>query len=176
MSLNEKLDTIRELIAQRDEIDRQLESIIGGSLETLPLPKQTSTQPKERGQRRQVSTGKRRGVGFEERTVKILELAAKGVKPQVIADKLGCSKQTVYNTITRKGGGMSTIRKGAPAPAATPAPDTKPLGVDQYDQLRAAMYDRDFSSAKYALTHRLSPREVNAAIRSSSYDDYIDNR
>jgi hypothetical protein len=38
------------------------------------------------------------------------------------------------------------------------------------------MHDRGFSSAEYALSRKLSPREVNAAIKSTDYDDYLDNR
>ncbi len=56
------------------------------------------------------------------------------------------------------------------------AAKTKPLTGDEYDEVRDAMHDRDFSSAEYALSHKLPPREVNAAVRSTDYDDYLDNR
>ena len=38
------------------------------------------------------------------------------------------------------------------------------------------MDDREFMSAKYSLTHKLPPREVNAAIRSTDYEDYLASR
>jgi hypothetical protein len=38
------------------------------------------------------------------------------------------------------------------------------------------MHKREFQSARYSLVNKLPPKEVNAAIRSTDYDDYIDNR
>lgn len=52
----------------------------------------------------------------------------------------------------------------------------EPLTREQYDQVRGAMFNRDFSSASFALSHKMSPAEVNAAIRSSDYQDYQDSR
>lgn len=34
-------------------------------------------------------------------------------------------------------------------------------------------WDKDFMSAEYALSQKLSPSEVNSAIRSSDYEDYL---
>lgn len=48
-----------------------------------------------------------------------------------------------------------------------------PLALAEYSELREAMHDREFQSAQYALTKRLPPREVNTAVRSSSYEDYL---
>jgi hypothetical protein len=66
-------------------------------------------------------------------------------------------------------------------PNNTPEPTastkaSEPLFESEYDELREAMLDREFQSAKYALVHKLSPREVNAAVRSADYADYLDDR
>ena len=54
--------------------------------------------------------------------------------------------------------------------------DPKALTEEQYDDLRDAMHDREFQSARYSLVNKLPPKEVNAAIRSSDYDAYVDSR
>lgn len=51
-----------------------------------------------------------------------------------------------------------------------------PLTQEQYDTLREAMHDREFMSAKYALINKLSPAEVNAAVLSVSYENYLITR
>jgi hypothetical protein len=38
------------------------------------------------------------------------------------------------------------------------------------------MHDRDFISGEYALSNNLSLKEVNAAVRSTDYRNYIDIR
>lgn len=40
---------------------------------------------------------------------------------------------------------------------------------------RRAAASLEFRSM-YALTHRLSPREVNIAVRSADYEDYLNDR
>ncbi|MBX3498090.1 MAG: hypothetical protein KF889_01500 [Alphaproteobacteria bacterium] len=55
---------------------------------------------------------------------------------------------------------------------ASKAP-TQPLTPEEYGELRTAMDDREFQSAQYALTKKLHPREVNTAVRSTSYEDYL---
>ncbi|AVT83641.1 hypothetical protein RPYSC3_47810 [Rhodopseudomonas palustris] len=47
------------------------------------------------------------------------------------------------------------------------------MSEDQYNDLRDAMMDREFQSAAYSLTNDLHPREVNSAVRSTSYEDYL---
>lgn len=51
--------------------------------------------------------------------------------------------------------------------------NARPLSTEEYEELRSAMLDREFQSAPYALTHKLSPKEVNRAVKSVDYDDYI---
>ena len=67
-----------------------------------------------------------------------------------------------------------TKKDGSAAPT-DPTPSAA-LGPDRYEAIREAMNDREFQSAEYALVHKLSPREVNAAVRSADYTDYLDNR
>lgn len=50
------------------------------------------------------------------------------------------------------------------------------IGPDRFKAIRDAMHGRDFSSAAYALTNKLSPKEVNAAVRSTDYTNYLDIR
>jgi hypothetical protein len=57
-----------------------------------------------------------------------------------------------------------------------PSAPREPLSIEQYDDIRAAMHDREFQSGKYSLSHKLSPKEVNAAVRSSTYQNYLDSR
>ena len=64
-------------------------------------------------------------------------------------------------------------RNVAPMP---PRAELEPLDEAQYDELRYAMHDREFQSAQYSLTHKLPPREVNAAIKSKDYEGYLDGR
>jgi hypothetical protein len=86
--------------------------------------------------------------------------------------KSACGKcgKTGHNakTCLNQGGGTitETTREGAKS-AMTP---------DQYDALRTAMHGRRFSSAEYALSKKIPPREVYAAIRSADYDDYLETR
>ena len=36
MTLNEKIERVRELLAQRDEVERELTELLGGGLPTRP--------------------------------------------------------------------------------------------------------------------------------------------
>lgn len=56
------------------------------------------------------------------------------------------------------------------------APRSVAFNVDRYEAVREAMQDHDFQSAKYALTNRLSPKEVNATVRSTDYENYLEIR
>ncbi len=51
----------------------------------------------------------------------------------------------------------------------------KPLSEEEYNDLKTAMQDKEFQSGRYALTHRLSPREINKAVPSADYQTYIDD-
>lgn len=50
------------------------------------------------------------------------------------------------------------------------------IGPDRYNMIREAMHDKEFQSARYALVNKLSPAEVNAAVRSKDYSEYLDIR
>ena len=54
--------------------------------------------------------------------------------------------------------------------------EIEPITKDQYAGLRSAMHDRDFQSGQYASENRVPLAEVNAAVRSRSYDDYLATR
>ena len=55
-------------------------------------------------------------------------------------------------------------------------PSKAALGPDRYKAIREAMRDKEFQSARYALVNKVSPKEVNAAVRSKDYDDYLEIR
>lgn len=50
---------------------------------------------------------------------------------------------------------------------------TGAIGREQYDAIRTAMHDRDFSSASYSLTRKVPAREVNTAVSSTDYKNYL---
>ncbi len=142
MTLENKIERTRELLAQRDEIDRELGELLGGSHEA---PRETRKE-----------------------TLKTTKKNAGGRKPGSVHLCSGCGKP---------GHSIRTCPKARGQHPDNPKPEpTTELTEDQYDELRDAMHDRDFMSAKYALTHKLSPREVNAAIRSTDYEDYLESR
>src|SRR3989344_1954319 len=62
------------------------------------------------------------------------------------------------------------------ASSPTPRPHNEAFGPDRYKAIRAAMHDREFQSARYSLVNKLLPREVNTAVRSKDYTDYLDIR
>lgn len=51
-------------------------------------------------------------------------------------------------------------------------PKAKPLSLEQFSKVREAMHDKDFQSARFALTNKMSPAEVNKAVRSASFEEY----
>jgi len=59
------------------------------------------------------------------------------------------------------------------------APEKKATGErtlmerSDYDALRAAMQDKEFQSAQYALVHKIAPTEVNRAVVSRDYEEYV---
>lgn len=57
-----------------------------------------------------------------------------------------------------------------------PEKKREPLTPEQYAEIRSEMQDKEFQSMRYAMTHKMSPAEVNHAIKSSSYEHYLDIR
>lgn len=49
----------------------------------------------------------------------------------------------------------------------------EPLSKEQYNQVRQAMRLDDFMSAEFASANDMPTREVNSAIRSDNYEDYL---
>lgn len=91
-------------------------------------------------------------------------------------------KDTGKRTVTCKNcGGSGHIAKTCPNGAGRQivppaAATTLAITEEAYDEIREAMHDREFQSARYALTNSISPREVNAAVRSTSYKNYLEIR
>ena len=54
--------------------------------------------------------------------------------------------------------------------------NSEEFGPGQYEKIRVAMHDKEFQSARYALINKLSPREVNFAVRSKDYGEYRELR
>lgn len=53
-------------------------------------------------------------------------------------------------------------------------PEKRELEESEYDAIRSAMHGRNFSSQQYALVNKLPPKEVNMAVASTDYEDYIE--
>ncbi len=151
MTLEIKIERVRELLAQRDEIGRELGEILGGNLAAPPAPRRETPKPEK----------------------KATPTKASG---RPVAHTRGTPKPCYGSTGARH---FKTCKLNG-KPSTNNADATSSVGKDltqeQYDELRDAMHDREFMSAKYALTHELSPREVNAAIRSTDYEDYLESR
>lgn len=99
---------------------------------------------------------------------KVAELRNQGATVGEIAKKLGLGTATVsyhFTNLKKEEGGISTPRAAS-----------EPLTAEQYADLRSAMHDKEFQSASYSLTKKLRPAEVNNAVRSSGYRDYLESR
>lgn len=83
-------------------------------------------------------------------------------------------KAEVQKVVSRGAGNY--LARGESSDEAAGAAVAEPLTREEYDQLRDAMYDREFQSAQYSLVNKLPPREINAAIKSEDYAGYIANR
>lgn len=82
-----------------------------------------------------------------------------------------------FKTCSKYGQRKETIPSFAGSDDSPEAPSPiEPLTSEQYGAIRSAMNDREFMSAKYALVNKLRPTEVNHAVRSSSYEHYLDIR
>jgi DNA-binding CsgD family transcriptional regulator len=189
MSLEEKLGQIRTLLAQRDRIDEQLEAIIGHygakppADNTDAIAKKLNREalaghmPKATGRKDENDTPNknRYSGGDARRNEEIMQALLKGKKPREVAKQFKVSVPTVYNIKARSKTVHAQAQRATREAQAEPEvrPVSKELSTDQYDALRRVMFDRHFSSAEYALTVKLSPREVNTAIRSADYDDYL---
>jgi hypothetical protein len=111
MSLEAKLNEIRSLLAQRDEIDRQLEGIIGnyGSRPTESEQQTVSAHadiPKtkpghERKNKKGVPNKNRYDGDDARRNEGILAALANGEKPRHVAKQFGVQPSTVYNIKAR---------------------------------------------------------------------------
>ena len=48
------------------------------------------------------------------------------------------------------------------------------LSEDEFADVKIAQLDREFMSGPYALSHKISPKEVNLAVMNPSYAAYIE--
>jgi Zinc knuckle len=58
----------------------------------------------------------------------------------------------------------------------TSVPREEPMTEAQYDKLRDDMFNKGFSTLIYSTANKIRPREINVAIRSTDYDDYLASR
>ncbi|HEY5067502.1 MAG TPA: hypothetical protein VIJ04_22085 [Xanthobacteraceae bacterium] len=47
---------------------------------------------------------------------------------------------------------------------------------DQYMELQDAKFDKHFSTLTYATAQKIRPAEINAVIKSTDYENYLDIR
>lgn len=93
------------------------------------------------------------------------------IKTMVVGRKRGDPCKECGSTGTRHFKTCSQVKKPPKLLYTVP-----PLTADQYDELRDAMFEKDFQSMPYALTHKMSPKEVNLAVQTTSYADYLNKR
>jgi len=60
--------------------------------------------------------------------------------------------------------------------ATTVAPRAEPMTRDQYMELQDAKFDKHFSTLTYATAQKIRPAEINAVIKSTDYENYLDIR
>lgn len=97
----------------------------------------------------------------------------------MLCDECGTTGTRHFKTCSKwvrsKNGTLETIPSFSSESSAS-ASSKDPLTAEEYANLRSAMHDKEFQSARYALTHKLRPTEVNAAVVSKSYANYLDNQ
>jgi hypothetical protein len=166
MSLDTQVDQLRSLIAQRDEIDRQIGELLSGN-HTAPAPEQIAETPS----RPVAKKAAKRGGKDDGLVEKINQLHEKGLTIRDIAAKLGVSYGKVYARLDKH------PKAAQPEPQAHAiAPRVEPMTQDQYANLQDAKFDKRFSTLTYASEHKIRPAEINAAIKSGDYQNYLDIR
>jgi len=138
-----KLDRLQMLLAERTRIDGEIEELLAGTRIAAEHHSDQRQKPHH-----EKPAAKTKGVGRQHKCS--------------FCGKPGHSVRTCPQA------------RGAHPEDSSQDSLTKsvPLTMSQYIELRNAMHDRDFQSAKYALVNRLSPKEVNRAVVSRDYDDY----
>jgi hypothetical protein len=153
MSLEEKLNQLRTLLAKRDDIDRQLEAIIGHYGATPPADRSDTVADK------------------------LNREALSGYAPK--NDRKGKAKRVKGTRVCKVCGKPGHMAKTCPtARGAAPIPRTEPksrrLTEDQFDQLKHLQAIGDLSSHEFAAESGTALSEVNRAITSRSYEEYCD--
>lgn len=105
------------------------------------------------------------------------------LRPLTVRDKQAEQKKTgrkksACGKCGRAGHNAKTCAQQEPAEPKPEyqQPPSEAIGPDRYKAIREAMLDKEFMSGRYAMTNKLSPREVNAAVRSKDYSDYLEIR
>lgn len=93
---------------------------------------------------------------------------AKNLSAELHLDE-GALRNEVEKVMSR-----SSDKYRAPQPENFADVKGRALSAEEFSDLHIAMLDKEFMSGSYALSHRLSPREVNLAVISASYQEYID--
>lgn len=172
-----KLDRIAEIRDEISTLEQELEELLGSPAPTA-APKDKKAEKDERaGKKVRVCSicGKPghdvrkcpRGVGMHPDNPK----PSKGREP---CAECGSTGTRHFKTCSRP--------KGAAPTKAFASPDTsaeipkEPLTPDQYEKVRSEMHDRNFSTGQFSLINKMRPSEVNSAIRSEDYEDYLATR
>ena len=159
----EKLARVLELLTQMDAIHAEMEGLLGGGAAPLPLTVRDKVKDVSIKQTSK-DTGKR-GVQME----RILAMIDKGMKPRDIAEKIGCSTQTVYNAKNKSYRYRKPVVSGAESEAGMP------LTEDQWKDAKESQ-KMEISSGDVAESLGVAMREVNKAFMTSNYQGYLKAR
>jgi hypothetical protein len=168
--LQRRLSEIMELVRERDEIEAKLAGLLG-------IEEDADVQPQDASEKRVRRCG---GCGSTSHDVqscpstlhpnnKTYQSASK----RNYAPKPCCGSVGVRHKKTCKNGNDDKSEKETEGIR----PIIKILNRGQFEELADARYDRDFISSEYALSHKLSPREVSRAVQClqklKDYEDYV---
>jgi hypothetical protein len=174
MTLNDRIAQFRTLISQRDDIDRQIAELLGDAALSVPATREPR-QKRSKGAKKAPKQKQPRKMGKTRE--RVIELRLKGLNPRLIAEKIGLSESAVKYHIAKDAGSdtsgwASKKRKGEASEATSPAASPT-LTADEFDELKYLQQIGDLSSKQFAETKRVPLAQVNRAIASASYEDYL---
>ncbi len=154
MTLEDKLAKLDELRASRKEIDDEIAVLFGMGKEGEGI-----VRPVEKKEKKKKSYYVPKG------------------KPWATTPKPCCGSKGArhFKTCVNFPGNLNKGNNGDEGEKREEKP-REPLTMEQYADVKNAIHDGEFQSAKYSLVNKLHIREVNEAIRSNSYDNYLELR
>jgi hypothetical protein len=182
-TLDERLERIDEVRGEIANLTKELKDLVGlGDMDIVAAPVGRGKKGKKNrstcsicGESGHNVATCAKGKGMHPNNPRENKSAGKlsnGRMPRGVAKPCCGSKGSRHMKTCRQYRGSDFGLQADPS-IETPKP-SRELSSEEYGDLRDAMNDMEFQSIPYALTHKLSPKEVNKAVRSSSYEEYID--